>query len=203
MAALSDTIGSMKTRSAAIYARISFDPTGSGTRQKTRTHGARPRHSSWDAVAEGDVYIDRSISAYKDKHRPQLAAMLDAVEAGKYAAVIVWKLDRLTRSYNRGGDILRRIDEAGVKLIGVTEQIDTSTPIGKAIVGFQIAQAEDPVREHQQAGRTQAQHMGSAGCGGSAATVRSGINRSRPTRRPAHRHRWFLIRRSPRSSESA
>ena len=45
-------------------------------------------------------------------------------------------------SYNRGGDILRRIDEAGVKLVSVTEQIDTSTPIGKAIVGFQIAQAE-------------------------------------------------------------
>ncbi len=88
------------------------------------------------------MYIDRSISAYKDKQRPALSEMLDAVEAGKYAAVIVWKLDRLTRNFNRGGDILRRIDEAGVKLVSVTEQIDTSTPIGKAIVGFQIAQAE-------------------------------------------------------------
>ncbi len=133
----------MKTRSAAIYARISFDPDGisdSPEDQDARCQAEAQRLGY--EVAEGDVYIDRSISAYKDKHRPQLAAMLEAVEAGKYAAVIVWKLDRLTRSYNRGGDILRCIDEAGVKLISVTEQIDTSTPIGKAIVGFQIAQAE-------------------------------------------------------------
>ena len=133
----------MKTRSAAIYARISFDPDGvsdSPEDQDARCQAEAQRLGY--EVHEGDVYIDRSISAYKDKHRPRLADMLAAVEAGKYAAVIVWKLDRLTRSYNLGGDILRRIDDAGVKLISVTEQIDTSTPIGKAIVGFQIAQAE-------------------------------------------------------------
>ena len=72
---------------------------------------------------------------------------------------------RLTRNFNRGGDILRRIDEAGVKLVSVTEQIDTSTPIGKAIVGFQIAQAETEVREHQQAGCSQAQYVGCTRCG--------------------------------------
>ena len=103
----------MKTRSAAKFARRRlFDP--DGVSDSPEDQDARCQAEAQRLGYEvGNVYIDRSISAYKDKQRPALSEMLDAVEAGKYAAVVVWKLDRLTRSYNLGGDILRRSSRCG------------------------------------------------------------------------------------------
>lgn len=128
---------------AAIYARISFDPEGRSDSPEDQAARCQVRATElhFEATSD-DVFTDRSISAYKDTKRPELLRLLEAVEDGRYKAVIVWKLDRLTRHYRRGNEIIRRILDAGVTLVSVTEHIDTGTPIGEAIVGFQLAQAQ-------------------------------------------------------------
>jgi len=68
--------------------------------------------------------------------------MWAGVEAGKFDAVVCWKLDRLTRRFADTGSIIRRLESAGIDLVTVTERIDTSSPMGKGIFGLLISQAE-------------------------------------------------------------
>ena len=83
-------------RAAAIYARISSDPTGqrlgverqlADCREKATAHG-------WTVAEE---YVDNDISAYRGKRRPAYERMLEDITAGQRDAVIVYNLDRLTR----------------------------------------------------------------------------------------------------------
>ena len=90
------------------------------------------------AVVKGyddfDVYIDDGFSG-KNLRRPRVQQLLEECRAGRVDAVIVWKLDRLSRSLR---DLLNLIEEDftphGVTLISATESIDTSTPGGRAML---------------------------------------------------------------------
>jgi len=80
--------------------------------------------------------FEEKVSGAKDK-RPLYQEMLDDVRKKKADAVLVWKLDRFARSTR---ELLERLEEfhaLGVELLSYTENIDTTTPIGKAF--FQIA----------------------------------------------------------------
>src|SRR5213080_3659294 len=61
--------------------------------------------------------------------RPQLQQLLDRVRAGQVGAVVVTKLDRLTR---RTRDLLELVEDVfkphGVELVSLSEQLDTRTP---------------------------------------------------------------------------
>jgi site-specific DNA recombinase len=126
---------------AAIYARRSLkQEEDKSVRDQIDTCLTKAVELGYE-VGPDDVYSDPDISGWKDKKRPALNAMLQAVEAGKYGAVIFWKSDRLVRHYYRGNEIANRISSKA-RLISVTEQIDTSTPIGQALLGFVLAQAQ-------------------------------------------------------------
>jgi hypothetical protein len=58
--------------------------------------------------------------------RPELHRMLDHLREGD--TVVVWKLDRLSRSLKDVLHIMERIAEAGAGFRSVTENIDTTTP---------------------------------------------------------------------------
>ena len=60
--------------------------------------------------------------------RPELHRMLDHLREGD--TVVVWKLDRLSRSLKDVLHIMERIAEAGAGFRSVTENIDTTTPAG-------------------------------------------------------------------------
>jgi len=60
--------------------------------------------------------------------RPELHCLLDQMRAGD--ALVVWKLDRLSRSLKDLLVILERIDAMGCKFRSLTESIDTSGPPG-------------------------------------------------------------------------
>lgn len=82
------------------------------------------------------VYIDGGYSG-ANMDRPGLQEMLRDVEAGAFNAVLVYKLDRLSRSQK---DTLEIIEDillpATVEFISMTENIDTSTPFGRAMIGI-------------------------------------------------------------------
>uniref|UniRef100_UPI0025FBBA67 recombinase family protein n=1 Tax=uncultured Caulobacter sp. TaxID=158749 RepID=UPI0025FBBA67 len=60
--------------------------------------------------------------------RPQLHRMLDQLRPGD--AVVVWKLDRLSRSLKDLLHILEKLESAGAGFRSLTESIDTTTPAG-------------------------------------------------------------------------
>lgn len=82
------------------------------------------------------IFEDAGFSG-KNTDRPALQQLLAAVRAGGVSSVVVWKLDRLSRSLR---DTLSMIEDifspAGVTLVSVTESIDTSTPSGRMMLNL-------------------------------------------------------------------
>ena len=64
--------------------------------------------------------------------RPELHRMLDHLREGD--TVVVWKLDRLSRSLKDVLHIMERIAQAGSGFQSITENIDTTTPAGRMMM---------------------------------------------------------------------
>lgn len=82
------------------------------------------------------VYTDPGYSG-ADTNRPGLQSMLKDIRRGRVDKVVVYKLDRLSRSQK---DTLELIEDEflknGVDFVSMSENFDTSTPFGRAIVGI-------------------------------------------------------------------
>src|SRR5215831_20041607 len=72
--------------------------------------------------------------------RPELHRMLDQLREGD--VVVVWKLDRLSRSLKDILHIMERIGDAGAGFRSITEAIDTTTPAGRMMMQMVGAFAE-------------------------------------------------------------
>lgn len=77
-----------------------------------------------------DVIVDGGASA-KSLDRPGMVRLLELVDGRHVDAVIVTKLDRLTRSVRDLGELLERFQRRNVRLISVSESLDTSTAAGR------------------------------------------------------------------------
>jgi len=81
------------------------------------------------------ILVDDGFSA-KDLRRPSISALLDRVDCGEVSAIVVLKLDRLTRSVRDLADLLERFDKRGVALVSITETLDTSTATGRMVINL-------------------------------------------------------------------
>jgi len=73
------------------------------------------------------VCIDRASGSVQD--RPGLTSALECARSGD--SLVVWRLDRLGRSLRHLIDVVHDLEQRGVALVSLTEQIDTSTPGGR------------------------------------------------------------------------
>lgn len=87
-------------------------------------------------------YIDPGYSG-SNLNRPQIQQLIADVEAGKIKTVVVFKLDRLSRSQK---DTLFLLEDIFLKndvtFVSMTESLDTSTPYGKVMIGILSAFAQ-------------------------------------------------------------
>lgn len=79
------------------------------------------------------VYQDRGYSG-KNTKRPEFEQMLLDVKEGKVHKIIVYRLDRFSRSITDFSRIWVQLEEKGVEFVSVNERFDTSTPMGKAML---------------------------------------------------------------------
>ena len=96
--------------------------------------------------------------------RPQLHKMLEHLRVGD--VVVVWKLDRLSRSLKDLLIIMERIDNVGAGFKSLTEAIDTTTPAGRMMMQMVGAFAEFEramIRERTKAGLDAARKEGRIG----------------------------------------
>ncbi len=77
-----------------------------------------------------DIIVDGGESA-KSLNRPGMARLLALVDAGEVQAVIIAKLDRLTRSVKDLCTLLERFERRGVALVSVAESLDTGSAAGR------------------------------------------------------------------------
>jgi DNA invertase Pin-like site-specific DNA recombinase len=85
-----------------------------------------------------EVIIDGGESA-KNLNRPGLHRLLALVDSGKVEAVIVAKLDRLTRSVKDLCGLLELVEKRGVTLISVAESLDTASAAGRLVITIMAA----------------------------------------------------------------
>jgi DNA invertase Pin-like site-specific DNA recombinase len=99
--------------------------------------------------------------------RPQLARALDQLRAGD--VLVVWKLDRLSRSLKDLLTIMERIDQLGADFRSLTEAIDTTTPAGRMMmqmmqmIGSFGEFERSMIRERTKAGLESARKQGRIG----------------------------------------
>lgn len=96
--------------------------------------------------------------------RPILHKMLDQLR--KKDVVVVWKLDRLSRSLKDLLVIMERIEQAGAGFKSLTESIDTTTPAGRMMVQMVGSFAEfeqEMIWERTKAGLAAARNEGRIG----------------------------------------
>jgi DNA invertase Pin-like site-specific DNA recombinase len=86
-------------------------------------------HSSAPLCSRG-IYGDAGFSA-KNLKRPAIAAALEALDAGKADALVVAKLDRLSRSLLDFAGLVERSRRKGWAIIALDLGVDTTTPSGE------------------------------------------------------------------------
>jgi site-specific DNA recombinase len=86
----------------------------------------------WTVV---DIIRDEGASA-KSLQRPGLARLLQLVKAGAVAAVVVSKLDRLTRSVKDLNSLVELFDKKGVALVSLQESLDATTAPGRLMMNL-------------------------------------------------------------------
>jgi DNA invertase Pin-like site-specific DNA recombinase len=106
-------------------------------------------------------YTD-TISGTKFK-RPGLDQLLRDARHGKFQVLLIWRFDRLARSVRHFLEVLDELQHLNIAFVSFSEQVDTSSPLGRAmltIIGA-IAQLErDIIRERVRAGMRRARLEG-------------------------------------------
>lgn len=90
---------------------------------------------------EYTIYKDKGFSG-KNTDRPEFQLMLEHIKQGTIKKVIVYKLDRISRSVLDFSRMMATFKEYNVEFVSVNEKFDTSTPMGRAMLNIAIVFAE-------------------------------------------------------------
>lgn len=88
-----------------------------------------------------DRYDDRGFSGGNVK-RPGLQQLLTDISAGKVDIIVVYKVDRLTRSLPDFAKIVEVFDEKSVSFVSVTQQFNTTTSMGRLTLNMLLSFAQ-------------------------------------------------------------
>ena len=97
------------------------------------------KHEGWTVVRER--YDDGGFSG-GTMDRPGLTKLLGDVQAGKVTTVVVYKVDRLTRSLSDFAKIIEVFDKHKVSFVSVTQQFNTTTSMGRLTLNVLLSFAQ-------------------------------------------------------------
>lgn len=81
------------------------------------------------------VFKDKGHSG-KNTDRPEFQKLLGEIRKGRVRRVIVYKLDRISRSILDFANMMELFQEYDVEFVSSTEKFDTSTPMGRAMLNI-------------------------------------------------------------------
>lgn len=143
---------------AALYARVSTTGQGQDARLQLDELRQVAAQRGWSAVE----FVDEGVSGATDS-RPGLDRLLAEARAGRIDVVAVWRFDRFARSTTHLLSAMDEFRRLGVDFLSLREQVDTATPMGRAMFTIIAAIAElerDLIRERVVAGVRRAQANG-------------------------------------------
>lgn len=74
--------------------------------------------------------------------RPALSRLRAAAEAGEIDAIVLYKIDRLSRSLRDFLNLVEQFEKVGVRLIAITQQLDTTTSAGRLMINVLLSFAQ-------------------------------------------------------------
>lgn len=120
----------------ALYARQSIEKRDSISVESQLAYCRYEAHG--EACLE---YTDKGFSG-KNTNRPGFEKMMADIAGGKIKRVIVYKLDRISRSILDFANMMEIFQQYHVEFVSSTEKFDTSTPIGRAMLNICIVFAQ-------------------------------------------------------------
>ena len=108
---------------------------------------------------DGNSVDRRNVKWFVDKEsgdtldRPHFERLQADIFNGLVSTVVVWKLDRLSRSLKDGINTICELCDKGIRLVSVTQMIDFNGAAGKLIASvlFAVAEMEQETRRERQA----------------------------------------------------
>ena len=111
-------------------------------------------------------YCDVAVSGRREG-RPRLSALMAAARNREIDCVLVWRFDRFARSARHLLMALEEFDHLGVRFVSVQDQVDTGSPMGRAMFTIIAAMAElesslisERVTAGLRAARARGRHLG-------------------------------------------
>lgn len=128
--------GMFSMKKACVYTRVSTQEQateGYSIEEQERMCKAAIESKGWQYVG---TYSDPGISG-RTMERPGLQSMLVAIQANDVEAVVIYKLDRLSRKQRDTMTIIEDIFlKHDIALVSLNETLDTTTPWGRAMIGI-------------------------------------------------------------------
>ena len=97
------------------------------------------RHEGWVCLRTG--YDDGGFSG-ATMGRPALQQLLADIAAGRVDTIVVYKIDRLTRSLADFAKIVEILDARGASFVSVTQQFNTTTSMGRLTLNVLLSFAQ-------------------------------------------------------------
>ncbi len=119
----------------AIYARQSID------KKDSLSIEAQIEQCKKFAGENVRVFKDKGYSG-KNINRPDFTKLISEVESGNIKKIFVYRLDRFSRSIADFSRIWELLDKHGVEFYSATENFDTSTPMGRAMLNVVLVFAQ-------------------------------------------------------------
>jgi DNA invertase Pin-like site-specific DNA recombinase len=130
----------------AIYARKSTEeglsqPFNSldAQRESAEAYISSQRHMGWTALERR--YEDGGYTG-ANLERPALRALMEDIDAGQVDCVLVYKVDRLSRSLLDFARLIGMFEEHGVSLVSVTQQLNTTDSLGRLTLNILLSFAQ-------------------------------------------------------------
>lgn len=135
---------------AALYARVS---TKNGQNPDMQLEQLRD-YCKRRGISIEREYVDFGVSGTKES-RPQLDLLMSDARRRLFDLVLVWKFDRFARSVRHMVLALDEFNSCGIGFVSLTEALDTTSPMGRAMFAVIAAMAQlerDLIAERVKAG---------------------------------------------------
>jgi len=171
MAATNNVAPATKPVRCAIYTRKSTDEglnqdfnSLDAQREAAEAYILSQRHAGWTLVP--NEYSDGGYTG-ANIERPGVRQLLVDIEAGEVDCVVVYKVDRLSRSLIDFARMMGLFEKHGVCFVSVTQQFNTNTPLGRLTLNILLSFAQfereiisDRTRDKQVAARKKGKWTG-------------------------------------------
>lgn len=136
----------MKEVRCAIYTRKSTEEgldkefnTLEAQREAGENYVLSQKHQGWKIIPE---YYDDGGYSGGNMNRPALERLLEDINAGKVDMIVVYKIDRLTRSLTDFSKMIEILEKNNCSFVSVTQNFNTADSIGRLMLNILLSFAQ-------------------------------------------------------------